>query len=186
MASHGYIVTIPPMTRTRPHTSRKTLGVALLLALLAGGCVERTVSITSEPPGAVVWLNDEEVGRTPVVVPFTFHGVYDVRLEREGHRPLWTKAKTNEHWWELPGPDLVAEAIPDGKSETKWHFTLEPDTGVDPDALVDRAKQLRDESTPKPTTLPPDNGAADDDTDADPKAGDTDTATDDNSPSKTD
>jgi len=64
----------------------------LLVAAAAGvfalvGCVERTITITSEPSGALVHLNDEEIGRTPVTVPFRFYGVYDVRLT---HEPVWT------------------------------------------------------------------------------------------------
>ncbi|MFB3120043.1 MAG: PEGA domain-containing protein [Stenotrophomonas maltophilia] len=40
--------------------------------------------ITSEPPGALVWLNDREIGRTPVDVDFEFYGRYDVRLHLPG------------------------------------------------------------------------------------------------------
>jgi hypothetical protein len=136
--------------------SRVTL---LLLALAAStaGCVERTIHITSDPPGALVWLNDEEVGRTPLAVPFTFYGTYDVRLEREGHKPLWTKAKTDDHWWELPGPDLVAEAIPNAQSNTRWHFTLEPDPGASEDDLIERAQAMRQtvREQEKPVEVPP-------------------------------
>ena len=35
-------------------------------ALLSGGCLERTIKVTTEPEGAVVWINDVEVGRTPL------------------------------------------------------------------------------------------------------------------------
>lgn len=121
----------------------------LLLAvpcLSAVGCVQRTISITSEPSGALVFLNDEEVGRTPVVVPFTFYGVYDVRMEAEGYHPLWTQQKAKAPWWETPGVDLFAEAVPDGKAELHWHFTMDeqpPAEEVDADLLLDHAKQLR-------------------------------------------
>src|SRR5436190_11289311 len=33
---------------------------------LFGGCVEQKLSVTSEPDGALVYLNNEEVGRTPL------------------------------------------------------------------------------------------------------------------------
>ena len=58
--------------------------IALLLLIIATtGCVQRTISITSRPSGALVHLNDEEVGRTPLTVPFTYYGTYDVRLSHE-------------------------------------------------------------------------------------------------------
>jgi hypothetical protein len=108
------------------------------------GCVQRTIHITSNPPGALVHLNDEEVGRTPVTVPFTFYGTYDVRMRADGYRPLWTKHKTDMPWWELPGPDLVAEVIPGNKSEQNWHFVLEPNVeGAAEGPVIDRALQLR-------------------------------------------
>lgn len=133
----------------------------IMLALLtATGCVERTISITSEPDGALVYLNDEEVGRTPVTVPFTYYGTYDVRLEHEGYQPLWTQQRAKAPWWEAPGPDLLAEVRPHNKTEQVWHFTMEPEAPADHDALVDRARQLRaslsDQPQPTPTTQPAD------------------------------
>ena len=94
----------------------KTLCVMSALALgtlLLGGCVKRTLLIESDPPGALVYLNDEEVGRTPVTVPFTWYGTYDVRLEMEGYRTLHAEQELEQPWWESPGPDLFAEMLPD-------------------------------------------------------------------------
>ena len=135
----GGRVTIPRMKRT----ALLLVGFSCLLPI---GCVQRTISITSEPKGALVYLNDVEVGRTPVTVPFTFYGVYDVRMEAEGYQPLWTKQKAKAPWWETPGVDLLAEAVPKGKAELNWHFTMNeqlPADQVDADVLLDHAKQLR-------------------------------------------
>jgi len=115
----------------------------LLVCLLGVGCVERTISISSRPSGALVYLNDKEVGRTPVTVPFTFYGVYDVRLEAEGFAPLWTKKKAKAPWWEAPGPDLIAEAIPGNQAHLQWHFDMKPAQPTDPDKLTDRAQQMQ-------------------------------------------
>lgn len=115
------------------------------LMLLAGCETERTITVTSDPSGALVHLNDVEVGRTPVTVPFTFYGVYDVRLEREGCQPLWTEQKADAPWWEMPGPDLVAMLTPDPEVHLDWHFELEqatPPEEVDPEILLDHARQL--------------------------------------------
>ena len=105
------------------------------------GCVERTISITSQPEGALVHLNDVEVGRTPLEVPFTHYGEYDVRLHREGFQPLWTTAKAKAPWWDLPGPDLVAEAT-DAESHIEWHFELQPMPEGE-EHLVSHARQMR-------------------------------------------
>ncbi len=107
------------------------------------GCVERTLTITSDPPGALVHLNDEEIGRTPTTVPFTFYGVYDVRLEKEGYATLETGKETKAPLWEAPGPDLIAEMIPNNKVKLEWHFVLEKAGEISPEGLIDRAKQMR-------------------------------------------
>lgn len=125
---------------------RTALLLLVMSCLLSVGCVQRTISITSDPPGALVYLNDEEVGRTPVTVPFTFYGVYDVRMEAEGYQPLWTEQKAKAPWWETPGIDLIAETQPNAKAELKWHFTMQEQAApedVDADKLLDHARQLR-------------------------------------------
>lgn len=115
----------------------------LAVALFSLGCVERTIKITSEPEGALVYLNDEEVGRTPVAVPFTFYGTYDVRLEAEGFEPLSTQQRAVAPWWEAPGPDLFAETVPHNKVDLNWHFDMKPKGEATPDLLIEHAKQMR-------------------------------------------
>ncbi len=124
------------------------LTACLLLTLT--GCVERRIRITSEPQGARVWLNDVELGATPVETTFTFYGDYDVRVELEGYERLheMRKAKAPVHEW--PGPDLVAAALPVRfKNEIEWHFELEPELESVMDAeqlerdMAQRSDELR-------------------------------------------
>ncbi len=89
------------------------------------GCVRRTITITSTPSGAMVHLNDQELGLTPVTTKFLFYGTYDLRLKKEGYKHYWKPQKAVAPWWEAPGPDLIAELIPNNKVELKWHINLE-------------------------------------------------------------
>lgn len=117
------------------------------VCVLSLGCVERRLLISSEPAGALVYLNDQEVGRTPLEVPFTWYGTYDVRLEREGFKTLQTQQVAEQPWWEKPGPDLFAEAMPDKRVEIAWHMKMtpqQPASETDPDRVLDFAKQLRE------------------------------------------
>ena len=128
------------------HRPLLTVSLSILIATALSGCVQRTVTITSEPSGALIYLNDEEVGRTPLTVPFTFYGKYDVRIEAEGHHPLWTRKEATPPWWDHVGPDLFAEVIPHGKAEQRWHFVLTAapkPKDVDEQVLLDHAHQLR-------------------------------------------
>ncbi|MEE9404334.1 MAG: PEGA domain-containing protein [Algisphaera sp.] len=125
------------------------IAACLLLAATTPGCVQRRISITSRPAGALVYLNDQEVGRTPLTVPFTFYGTYDVRLEADDRPPLWTTANAKQPWWEYPGPDLFAELLPHAKSSIAWDFDIPPaDPAADADvpALLKRAQHMRDET----------------------------------------
>jgi hypothetical protein len=130
---------------------RRTLATAglVLVALCTGGCLERTICVTTDPPGALVWINDTEVGRTPLETDFTFYGDYDVRVRREGYEPILTHAKANTPLHELPGIDLLAEAAPVRlHNKVQWHWTLTPiaesvsKEGAEGD-VVSRANELR-------------------------------------------
>ncbi|MEY2795271.1 MAG: hypothetical protein RIR10_987 [Planctomycetota bacterium] len=118
--------------------------IALTAVVLLGGCVERRVWIETDPPGALVWLNDTQVGRSPVDVSITHHGIYDVRIEKEGFEPLVTSADTNGPIWDSVPLDFFVEILPiDAKCDARWKFLLSPrdDSEI---ALVGRATDLRD------------------------------------------
>ncbi len=120
-------------------------------AAVIGGCIERKISITSEPPGAICWVNDVEVGRTPCETDFTFYGEYDVRLRLEGYEPLRTHASAEAPLHEYPPFDFFATIAPfDFEHTVAWHFVLEksPEAVKDPaqaeGELMERARELRD------------------------------------------
>jgi hypothetical protein len=136
-------------------TSIQVIAV-LVTGVLATGCVRRTITITSDPSGALCWLNGREVGRTPLEVDFLYYGEYDVVLQEDGFDPLLTSGKAEPPWWDNIPLDLAAEMTP-GEREAKvaWHYTLPP-RNDDPAALLDRARELRQQfSTPEaPATSP--------------------------------
>lgn len=126
--------------------------IACMLVSTLTGCVERTITITSDPPGALVWLNDREIGRTPVDVDFVYYGTYDVRLEKQDHEPLMTKGEAKPPWWDNIPIDFAAEVVPiDLHADIRWHYTLEP-TADDRPALIERADALRRRVQPEPAT----------------------------------
>lgn len=133
----------------------------LCLALAAiGGCVHRQLTVTTDPPGALVHLNDQEFGRTPVTREFTWYGTYDVQLRKEGYQTRKTTGKVIAPWWQWVPIDLVAELFP-LTDRRQLHYTLKPATqqAIDPDIMLDRAAALRKQlqstkNTRKPTTGP--------------------------------
>ena len=126
---------------------RVALASTLALLIAQGGCLSRRIFVTSDPPGARLWLNDVEIGRTPVATEFTYFGTYNVRLEHDGFQTLETPKKAVAPWYEYPVVDLLAIAAP-WSIETKldWHFELEPSAEApDRDEVLNRARQLKEQ-----------------------------------------
>ncbi len=119
--------------------------MALVLVVLVG-CVERTLTISTDPQGALVYLNDVEVGRSPVTQNFTWYGDYDVIVRKKGYRTLKTHARVQEPWYQIPPIDFFAECLVPATIRDKHHldFTLEPITLPEREALIDRAEQFRE------------------------------------------
>lgn len=131
--------------RTRARASAVAALTFAAGAMSLPGCAQRIIAITSEPEGALVTLNDVQVGRTPVEVEFTYFGVYDVRLSKPGFEPLSTSAEAKAPLHEWPIVDIFAAAIPTKKvTRIDWHFTLEP-ARDDVPGMLERAASLRGE-----------------------------------------
>jgi hypothetical protein len=119
---------------------------ALLLSALAG-CMDRRIAITSDPAGALVYLNDVEVGRTPLQTRFLWYGTYDVRVRLEGYEPITTARTAHTPIYEIPPLDLPLSALPI-RTTIRWHFDLTPIPIMTPEAeaeLVGRALELREQ-----------------------------------------
>jgi len=113
------------------------------IGIIAPGCVRRTISITCDPPGALLWLNGREIGRTPVDVDFLYYGIYDVQLVKDGYEPLLTTGEADAPWWDIIPLDLVSEAMPgDKRVRIQWHYTMQP-RNDDQVGLLQRARDLR-------------------------------------------
>jgi hypothetical protein len=126
--------------------------------LLFPGCVEQTLSIDSNPPGALVYLNDQEVGRTPLVRDFKWYGDYDIQIRQEGYQTLQTHQMLAAPAWNWVPFDLVASLLPfNFKDHKTLSYTLKPvDPGKDqPGPLVDRAEALRGQLESSPFTRVP-------------------------------
>lgn len=118
-------------------------------AAVVPGCLKRTIHVTTEPPGALVWLNDVEVGRTPLETDFTYYGLYSVRIRKEGFEPVVTTRRAKAPLYEWPVADLAAEAWPQTiETNIRWHFDLSPTAErTDPQSArheaVERAREMR-------------------------------------------
>jgi hypothetical protein len=78
---------------------------------LASGCVERRFVIDSNPPAAKVYVNGEPIGFTPVDLPFTYYGTYNVTLERDGFQTQTFPWRVRAPWYAYPPFDFIVENL---------------------------------------------------------------------------
>ncbi len=120
----------------------------MLLLIAPVGCVRRTLTVRTEPDGARVFLNDQEVGTSPVSVDFLWYGDYDVIIRKQGYETLKTHHKIDPPWYQIPPMDFVAEILVPFEihDEREVAFTLQPAEEIDPEALLQDALELREQA----------------------------------------
>ena len=121
----------------------------LLLAMpvLAGCAMKRSVTIDSTPSGADIWVNGEkQATTTPVTVPFSQYGYWDVRLEKKGYLSVATQVRVASQIDGYPVVDLPFEVI-GGTKRFRRVIPMEPlptgDHQPRVDAVMDRARAFR-------------------------------------------
>jgi hypothetical protein len=130
-----------------------------LLLLLSGigalsGCVERRYTIRTEPPGATVVVNGEEIGPSPASKSFVFYGKRKITMVLDGYETKTVIQPISAPWWD----NLVTEFFTENflpttlRDERDFTYKLEPFRTTPQGELRDRAESLRSESRiiPKP------------------------------------
>jgi hypothetical protein len=128
--------------------NKSLLFLCFLLAGLLGlcGCVERKLTISTNPSGALVLLNDEEVGVSPVTVPFNWYGDYNVTIRKPGCETLQAHKKLSSPWYDYFPFDFFAEILYPGRiiDNYEWSFDLKPKKEIDRNELIRAAEQLEE------------------------------------------
>jgi hypothetical protein len=86
------------------------LYVGLLLSFSIG-CVQRRMTIRSNPPGALVYVDDYQVGTTPVSTDFVYYGTRKIRLIKDGYDTLTVQQPFPVPWYEIFPLDFVTENL---------------------------------------------------------------------------
>jgi hypothetical protein len=130
------------------------LQIALFIAMVlpSSGCVRRRLNVRTNPPGALVYVDNQQIGTTPCSVDFTYYGTREIRLVKPGFETLTVNQPIPAPWWQYPGIDfisenLVATKIRDNRTVT---YNLAPQVIVPTQELVDRANQLRQDALQYP------------------------------------
>lgn len=119
----------------------------LILVCGASGCVERKLTIRTSPDQALVTLNDEEIGTSPVTVSFQWYADYNVRVTKPGYKTLETHQKLKAPWYDYFPFDFFAQILYPKHivDEHEWHFDLVPAEPADRNSVIKQAQILQQE-----------------------------------------
>jgi hypothetical protein len=135
------------------------------LTVAACGCVQRRMTIRSDPPGALVYVDDYEIGNTPVSTDFVYYGTRKIRLVKDGYETLTVRQPFPVPWYQIFPLDFVTENIwpTEIRDERHVSLTMVPAAATPPDQVMVRAEQSRASArvlpgaaaAPAAATLPP-------------------------------
>lgn len=138
-------------------------GLAVVLACALGtGCVQRRLTIRSNPPGALVRIDNHDIGITPCSTDYIYYGKRHIQLVRDGYEIVNDYRWIGPPWYEIPPLDLFSEnAIPwEIRDERTFEYDLLRQQVVPTQQLLGRAENLRtsthlDAAAAAPPTPPP-------------------------------
>ena len=103
------------------------------------------MTVRTNPPGALLYVDDYEIGTTPVSTNFTYYGSRKIRLVKDGYETLTVTQPIPAPWYEFPPIDFVAENFVPGeiRDQRVLDFQMKPQMVVPTEQLLSRAEQLR-------------------------------------------
>ncbi len=127
----------------------------LLTMLLLPGCLRRRMMLRSNPPGAMVYVDNQPIGTTPCSTGFIYYGTREIRMVKPGYETLTVDQPIPAPWYEIPPLDFVSEnmvprEIQDYRTLT---YNLTPQAIVPTNQLLGRAQQLRLATNQTPGTI---------------------------------
>ncbi len=132
---------------------RPTL-VGIVLVTISGsvlmpGCVRRRMTVRTNPSGAMVYVDHQSVGTTPVSTSFTYYGTRQIEIIKDGYRTEKFLRRFNPPWYEWPGLDFISETLwPfEKRDERIVDVQLSPDINVPTDALIRSGEELRSQAS---------------------------------------
>jgi hypothetical protein len=140
----------------RFNTNRRVQAILLVLFAIGAfsGCVERRYTIRTDPPGATVIVNGEEIGPSPASKSFNYYGDRKITIILDGYQTKTLIQPINAPWWDNYVTEFFTEnVVPVSlRDERDYKYALEPAQTPLQGELRDRAESLRSDARilPKP------------------------------------
>jgi hypothetical protein len=147
-----------PAPRSRSAFPRgKVAALVAAAVLFAPGCVQRRMTIRSSPPGALVYVDDYQIGTTPVSTDFIYYGTRKIRLVKDGYETLTVRQPFPMPWYQIFPLDFVTENLwpAEIRDERVVDLAMTPAAATPPESVIARAEQVRLAAGSLPAPPPP-------------------------------
>jgi hypothetical protein len=137
-----------------PGPLRRVLLCALAIGMivLPSGCVRRRLNVRTNPPGALVYVDNQLIGETPCGVDFTYYGTREIRLVKPGFETMSINQPIPTPWYEYPPLDFFSENLWPAKirDNRTVAYDLRPQLMVPSHELIQRGEILRRDTQTAP------------------------------------
>ena len=129
---------------------RLIAAAALLACVSQSGCapngsVIRRLTIISDPPGAMVYVDEEPIGATPCSVSYIYYATRKIRLVKDGYATRTVMQEFPTPWYQYIPLDFVSENVSpwEIRDERTVEFKLSPQAIVPVEQILQRGEELR-------------------------------------------
>jgi hypothetical protein len=121
--------------------------VVLLAAGLGGGCVERKFVVDTDPPNALVLVNNNPLGPSPADGSFVYYGKYNFALMAPGFETLHVTEDIVAPWYQWVGLDFFFETLWPFEIQDvrRFHYQMVPQGIPNTADVLSRSSQLREQ-----------------------------------------
>jgi hypothetical protein len=125
---------------------------AMAVLVIDSGCVKRRYTIRTDPPGALVYVNGEEVGTSPVSRSYTYYGAREVVVVSDGYKTERVIQPFDAPWWDNGLTDFFTENLLPVtlRDEREFDYRLVPATNPSPNEVLTRAQGLKQRAQQPP------------------------------------
>ncbi len=115
------------------------------------------MTVRSNPPGAQVYIDKYEIGRTPCSVSFIYYGKREFKLVKDGFETLTAEQWILPPWYQIVGIDFVSENLSpvEIRDERTFDFQLIPMQIAGSPQLIGRGENLRQATHAEGLAPPP-------------------------------
>ena len=130
-----------------PRSLRYSVILFSVLAMCAGGCVARTLTVTSPRPDREykLYIDGRHVGATPYTSTFVFYGTHELMAEDSTGRIYVQDMRISRPWYEYFPIDLFADVLYPAVIENRFSFEVAAggERTIDLDDIRARADAFR-------------------------------------------